>query len=88
MKSVEFTSEQNFRLRLARVLMKNPKILLLDKATEGLDDYEARLVEDMLTTIKEDMVSVVVSHQVLSIQSSNLICVLSHGKIEEVGRFN
>ena len=77
---------QRQRLSIARAVLKNPPILILDEATSSLDTESERLVQDALAKVMQNRTSVIIAHRLSTIRNADLICVLSEGKIVETGK--
>ena len=76
---------QRQRLSIARAVMKNPPVLILDEATSSLDTESEKLVQDALYKLMENRTSIVIAHRLSTVRSADLICVLNEGKIIEKG---
>lgn len=76
---------QRQRISIARAVLKNPPILILDEATSALDTESERLVQEALERLMKNRTTVVVAHRLSTIVDSDLICVLSEGRIVERG---
>jgi len=73
------------RLAIARMLLKDPAIIVLDEATSHLDSENELLVQTALATVLEGRTAVVIAHRLSTITSADLILVLDHGRIVERG---
>jgi ATP-binding cassette, subfamily B, bacterial MsbA len=73
------------RLSIARAILKNAPIVLLDEATASLDNRAEKLVQDALESLEQNRTSITIAHRLTSIIKSDIICVMSAGAIVEVG---
>ena len=77
---------QRQRLSIARAILKNPPIMILDEATSSLDTASERLVQEALEHLMENRTSIVIAHRLSTIRRADLICVLEDGNIVEMGK--
>ena len=72
-------------MSIARVILKNPPILILDEATSALDTESERLVQDALEKLMRTRTTIAIAHRLSTIRNSDEICVLHDGEIVERG---
>jgi len=73
------------RLALARVILKNPRILILDEATSSLDSQSEALIQDALEKVMADRTNIVIAHRLSTILAADMILVMDRGRIVESG---
>ncbi len=76
------------RVALARVILKDPRILVLDEATSSLDSESKSLIQDALARVMAQRTSIVIAHRLSTILAADLILVIDRGQVVERGTHN
>ncbi len=85
-RGMNLSGGQRQRLSIARAVLKNPPILILDEATSSLDTESERLVQDALSKVMTQRTSIVIAHRLSTIQYADEIVVIQKGQIIEHGK--
>ena len=84
-RGVKLSGGQKQRLSIARVFLKNPRILIFDEATSALDNESERIVQESLETLAKDRTTFVIAHRLSTIRNAERILVLTENGIAEEG---
>ena len=84
-RGLKLSGGEKQRLSIARVILKDPKILILDEATSALDSISENAIQDALETIMKGRTSIVIAHRLSTILKADRILVVDGGVIAEQG---
>ena len=84
-RGITLSGGQKQRTAIARAVLREPKILILDDALSSVDTYTEEKILGRLRGVMRDRTSLIVSHRVSTVRDADLICVLDEGRIVERG---
>ncbi len=82
-----FSGGEKQRMAIARTILRNPPVLVLDEATSSLDTQTERLVQDALERLSEGRTTIAIAHRLSTVRDADQIVVLDRGHIVEVGTY-
>ncbi|MFT4801618.1 MAG: ABC-type multidrug transport system fused ATPase/permease subunit [Flavobacteriaceae bacterium] len=85
-RGVKLSGGQKQRISIARALLANPKIIILDEATSNLDTESETFIQKSLNTLMKDRTTLVIAHRLSTIQQADQILVIENGSIVEQGK--
>ncbi len=84
-RGLKLSGGEKQRLSLARVVLKDPKILVLDEATSSLDSISEHAIQDALEAVMKGRTSIVIAHRLSTVLAADRILVIQNGVVEEEG---
>jgi len=84
-KGVQLSGGERQRLTIARAILKNPRLLILDEATSSLDSANEQAVQQALQNLMKDRTTMIIAHRLATVQHADEVLVLHHGKVIQHG---
>lgn len=85
-RGLKLSGGQRQRIAIARAILKNPPILILDEATSSLDSVSEALVQNALDTLMKGRTTIIIAHRLSTVKHADRILIIEKGKIQDAGK--
>jgi len=83
----ELSGGERQRVSIARAILQNPKILILDEATAAMDTATERSIQESLGRLKEGRTTIAIAHRLSTLRGADVLAVIEDGELAEFGSF-
>lgn len=87
-RGVRLSGGQRQRVGIARALYNNPQLLIMDEGTSALDNITEKYVIDAIEHLKGDRTIIMIAHRLTTVRNCDLICLMEHGRITDMGTYD
>ncbi|MDR2687373.1 MAG: ABC transporter ATP-binding protein/permease, partial [Oscillospiraceae bacterium] len=84
----ELSGGERQRVSIARAILQNPKILILDEATAAMDTATERSIQESLSELKTGRTTIAIAHRLSTLRDADVLAVIEDGEVKEFGSFN
>ena len=82
---MELSGGEKQRLSIARAILRDPKILILDEATAAMDTETEKMIQNAITVLTKNKTTIMIAHRLSTLRDADELIVIEHGKVAERG---